>query len=101
MAVENILVRERIIDQKNVSDYTLLSDAQSCALLKEYVITYLLLHAEEVLQFEDSSRLRESSELLAEMIVLQARISKGNINSQKKERGELELQISPLEEELN
>ena len=36
MAVENILVRERILDKKNVSDYILFSDAQSCALLKEY-----------------------------------------------------------------
>eukprot|EP00956_Cyclotella_meneghiniana_P005122 scaffold6381_cov69-Cyclotella_meneghiniana.AAC.2 len=44
MAVEHVLVRERILTRKNVSDYILFADAQSCPLLKEYAITYFLLN---------------------------------------------------------
>ena len=48
----------------------LFADAQSCPLLKEYAISYLTLNAQEVLQSESSKELRESSDLLSEIIVL-------------------------------
>ena len=72
MAVENVLVGERILTRKNVSDYMLFADAQSCPLLKEYAISYFLLNAREVLQSKHSKRLRESVELLSEIITLQS-----------------------------
>lgn len=70
LAVENDLVRECILDKTNVADYILFADAQSCALLKEYAISFLALHSKEILKSEHSKRLRESAELLAEIIVL-------------------------------
>ena len=71
IAVENVLVGERILTRKNVSDYILFAHAQSCPLLKEYAISYFMLHAREILQSEHSKRLRESAELLSEIIMLQ------------------------------
>jgi hypothetical protein len=70
MHVENTLVRERIMNKKNVSDWILFADAHSCPLLKEYAIFYFLLHAKEILRSEHSKRLRESGELLSEVIML-------------------------------
>lgn len=71
VAVENVLVAERILNRKNVSDFILFADAQSCPLLKEYATSYFLLHAKEILQSQHSKRLRESAELLSEIIILQ------------------------------
>jgi hypothetical protein len=48
MAVENILVNECIMNEVNISDYILFADAQSCPLLKEYAISYLISHAQEI-----------------------------------------------------
>eukprot|EP00956_Cyclotella_meneghiniana_P024332 scaffold48767_cov67-Cyclotella_meneghiniana.AAC.6 len=52
MAVEHVLVRERILTPKNVSDYIQLADAKSCPLLKEYATTFLYVNAEDVLNSE-------------------------------------------------
>jgi len=70
MTVEHALVRERILTMENVSDYILFADAQSCPLLKEYAITYFLLNAREVLKSEHSQCLRESGELLSEIMMI-------------------------------
>jgi speckle-type POZ protein len=43
LAVETDLVRHRVLRKDNVADYILFADAQSCALLKEYAISYFLL----------------------------------------------------------
>jgi hypothetical protein len=48
----------------------LFADAQSCPLLKEYAISYLILNAQEVLQSDFSKELREPGDLLSEVIVL-------------------------------
>jgi speckle-type POZ protein len=70
LAIETALVRQRVLDKKNVADYILFADAQSCALLKEYAVSFFLLHAKEILKSEHSKRLRESSELLSEIVML-------------------------------
>ena len=69
MAVENMLVQECIINKENVADYIVFADAQCCALLKEYAISYFALHAKEILKSEHSKNLRESSQLLSEIII--------------------------------
>ena len=70
MLVEHVLVRERILTTKNVSDYILFADAKSCPLLKEYAIAFLRLNATEVLKSEHSKCLRKSGEILAEVVML-------------------------------
>jgi hypothetical protein len=71
MGVENMLVQECVMTQENASDYILLfADAQSCPLLKEYAVSFFLLHSQEVLKSKHSKQLRESGELLSEMLIL-------------------------------
>lgn len=70
MAVEHVLVRERILTRENVCDYILFADAQSCPLLKEYAIAFFLLNSKDVLKSEYSTCLRESSDLLSEILMI-------------------------------
>ena len=72
LAVENVLVQECVIDNKNAAGYIVFADAMSCPLLKEYAISYFLLHAADILRSEHSRRLRESGELMAELWNLMA-----------------------------
>jgi hypothetical protein len=69
MAIENILVQECILTKENVSSYILFADAHSCPLLKEYAISYFLLHYKEVLKSEHSSQLGDSGEILSEIML--------------------------------
>ena len=70
MTIENILVKERIMDKKNVVDYILFADAQCCPLLKEYAICFFLMHHKEILKSEHSKCLRDSGELMTEIMLL-------------------------------
>ena len=70
MCVENILVRERILNKVNVSDFILFAEAQSCPLLKEYAISYFIVHYKEVLISDNSKDLKQSGELLSEIMTL-------------------------------
>jgi hypothetical protein len=102
MAVENILVRERVMTKKNVADYLLFADAQSCPLLKEYAMAFFVLHSKEVLRSEHSERLRESGELLSEIII---QIGVGDDNGMsvaelRKELGKRELDVDGSKEAL-
>ena len=69
MLVENVLVRERIMTRENVADYILFADAQSCPLLKEYAITFFLVHYKEVLKSEHSKCLKDSGDLMSEIML--------------------------------
>jgi hypothetical protein len=102
LAVENDLVRECIIDKTNVADYILFADAQSCALLKEYAISFLALHAKEILKSEHSKRLRESAELLSEIIVLtnEDDVDTMTVTDLRKELGECGLDVDGSKEML-
>ena len=82
MIVENVLVRNRVINKRTMSDYILLADAKNCALLKEYVISYFLLHPTDILKSDDSKELRESAELMAELTI--AMDSQSNPSKRKK-----------------
>ena len=68
--VEIFLVCEHIMERENVSDWILFADAQSFSLLKEYAISYFLLHSREILKSEHSKHLQECEEVLSEIIVL-------------------------------
>lgn len=70
MAAEKVLVQERILNHKNVSKYLLFADAQTCPLLKEYAIQYFLLSSRDILRSEHSKCLRDSAEMLSEIIML-------------------------------
>ena len=101
MAVEHVLVRERILTTKNVCDYILFADAKSCPFLKEYAITFLRANAKEVLQSEHSLRLRESSELLTEVVVLSNEVDDTlNVNELRKELGKRKLDVDGSKEIL-
>ncbi len=51
-------------------DWILFADAKSCPLLKEYAISYFLLHTPEILESDLSIELRDSAELMAELVVV-------------------------------
>ena len=70
MMVESVLVRERVMTDENVADYLLFADAQSCPLLKEYAISFFLMKHREILESEHSKRLRDSGELMTEIMML-------------------------------
>lgn len=108
MAVQHVLVRERIINTTNVSDYILFADAKSCPLLKEYAVTFFLLNAEDVLKSEHSKCLKDSSELLAEMLLLVAGSNGGtltvkdtmSVNELRLELGKRKLDVEGSKEVL-
>eukprot|EP00956_Cyclotella_meneghiniana_P006245 scaffold8150_cov69-Cyclotella_meneghiniana.AAC.6 len=103
VAVEHVLVRERILTTENVCDYILFADAQSCALLKEYAISFFLLNAEDVLKSKYSKCLKESGELLAE-ILLMSRSNEGaetlTVNELRKELGKRKLDVDGSKDAL-
>eukprot|EP00956_Cyclotella_meneghiniana_P005835 scaffold7611_cov47-Cyclotella_meneghiniana.AAC.3 len=94
IAVENVLVRERILNRENVADYILFADAQSCPLLKEYAISFLVFNS-DVLQLEESKHLRESGELLSEIIIIQSRSDEEgmSVTQLRNELGRLRLDV--------
>jgi hypothetical protein len=104
LAVENILVQERIINKVNVSDYILFADAQSCALLEEYATSFFLLHFRELLKSEHSKCLRDSGELLSEIMLLMAdehEVKKSTTVSElRKELGKRGLDVDGSKEAL-
>lgn len=67
--VEAELVRSRVLDKKNVSDWLLFADSRVCRLMKYYAISFLKLHAHEVLASEYSSDMKESPELMMELFL--------------------------------
>eukprot|EP00956_Cyclotella_meneghiniana_P033527 scaffold96769_cov63-Cyclotella_meneghiniana.AAC.5 len=99
--VENVLVRERIMNRENVSDWILFADAHSCALLKEYALSYFLLHSTEILKSEHSKRLRESGEVLSEIIMLMADGDGGiTVTELRKQLGKRDLDVDGSKETL-
>ncbi|KAL7475612.1 hypothetical protein ACHAW6_001525, partial [Cyclotella cf. meneghiniana] len=95
MEVENVLVQECVINSKNVAGYIVFADAMSCPLLKEYAISYFLLHAADVVHSEHSRQLRESGELMAELLTLMAseNIDSKTVTELREELGERGLDI--------
>jgi speckle-type POZ protein len=105
MAVENILVQERVVTKKNVSKYIVFADSKCCRLLKEYALSYFVLHCKDVLESEDSKILIESGELLKEIIILIGRSRDDGVRSMgvaqlRKELGKRKLDVDGSKEAL-
>jgi hypothetical protein len=78
MLIENTLVEMCVIDMKNVVDYLLFAEANDCALLKEYALTYFVLHVEDVLNSKQTKKLQEYPDLMKEVLIA---VAKGNKKS--------------------
>ena len=105
MFVENVLVQERVLTTENVAEYILFADAQSCPLLKEYAISFFSAHCREVLLSEHSKCLKESGELLSEVILLMNPSwdvsSEGmDVNELRKELGKRKLDVDGTKDAL-
>ena len=90
--------------RENVADYILFADAQSCPLLKEYAITFFLVHYKEVLKSEHSKCLKDSGEMLSEiMLLMQPENVEGEtmtVNELRKELGKRRLDVDGSKDAL-
>jgi hypothetical protein len=68
MLVENALVEGCVISNRNVVNYLLFAEANDCALLKEYAMTYFVLHVEDVLSSKYTKKLQEVPDLMKEVL---------------------------------
>ena len=129
MEVERTLVACCVVDVSNCIDFILFSDKNKCPFLKEHAISYLVERSNDVLNSESSEKLKQSSELMHEIMVAMAsnsivqkqtikgqrRSKKGrkkNSNKQKtssraqtkqaqhEKKGTKSRQVSPLQSEL-
>ena len=99
--IENVLICERIMNRENVSDWILFADAQCCTLLKEYAISYFLLDSSDILRSEHSKRLRESGEVLSEIMMLMADGDEGmTVTELRKQLGKIDLDVDGSKETL-
>lgn len=73
IAVETVLVESLVITTGNVADWLIFADAKSCPLLKEYATMYFLSQSEDILKSESSAQLKESPQLLTELMMEMAR----------------------------
>ena len=104
MFVENTLVSERVLTVENVAEYILFADAKCCPLLKEYAFAFFSVHSKQVLKLETSKCLKESGELLSEIILS---MNPGNgeedistVNELRKELGKLGLDVDGSKDAL-
>lgn len=67
---EKVLVQERILNHEMSRSTFCFADAQTCLLLKEYAIQYFLLSPRDILGSKRSKCLRDSAEMLSEIIML-------------------------------
>eukprot|EP00956_Cyclotella_meneghiniana_P037971 scaffold147162_cov74-Cyclotella_meneghiniana.AAC.9 len=67
--VENALVRNCVVSKSNVSDYILFAASKNCPMLKEYAVSFFMLNAQDVLKSDSSLQLRESAEILTELMI--------------------------------
>ena len=66
----------RHIAIESAADLLLFADAQSCPLLKENAIEYIVKHADEVMQTDGWTRLAESAKLLQEVMQMMSSVNK-------------------------
>mmetsp|Transcript_27963 Transcript_27963/g.52266 ORF Transcript_27963/g.52266 Transcript_27963/m.52266 type:complete len:387 (-) Transcript_27963:223-1383(-) len=69
MAVEKTLVEQQVINLRNVADWLVFADSTTCALLKEHALAYFKCRAKDVLAHKSSADLKESPQLLQEVIL--------------------------------
>ena len=71
--VEHALVHNFLIIKTNVSDYILFAAANNCPMLMlkeyEYAVSFFMLNAQDVLKSESQLQLRESTNILTELMI--------------------------------
>mmetsp|Transcript_32085 Transcript_32085/g.67877 ORF Transcript_32085/g.67877 Transcript_32085/m.67877 type:complete len:379 (+) Transcript_32085:103-1239(+) len=72
VAVENTLVASCGICLSNVAQYLLFADANTCPLLKEYATSFFVARAKDIMSTRYSEKLKQSPELLQELILATA-----------------------------
>ena len=87
-AVEHNFVCERHVYEWNAADCIVFADAQSCPLLKEYAISVFLLFAKDILKSDDSEDLRESGELMSQIMVKIVDYYEGDKQGKRKLEGD-------------
>jgi hypothetical protein len=97
IATETQMVKNCVVDKTNAADYILFADARSCPLLKEYAISLFMLYAPNILRSEHSKNLRESAQLLEELLYLS---TSGALNQQVSSAGTKSTKMGPSVTEL-
>ena len=69
MLAETALVAHQVIDIENVVLFLILADAKTCPLLKEYSMSCGIQSPRDVLNSKHAEKLKESSELMQEIIL--------------------------------
>jgi hypothetical protein len=77
IAVENIIVELCAIGLKNAADYFVFAEANTCPLLQEYAMSYIMSRPDDVFNSEHSICLKEAPELLQELLIKRANIDRG------------------------
>lgn len=77
IAVENIIVELRAIGLKNAADYFVFADANTCPLLREYAMSYIMSRPDDVFNSEHSKCLNEAPELLQDLLIERTNIDRG------------------------
>ena len=98
LEVEATFVQYGFISISNVVDVMLFADAKTCPLLKEYSLSYFVARAKDILQLESSSKLKESADLMHELMTLI--FCHGDSASDKKECDYNKLSIYELRRKL-
>lgn len=109
MLAENTLVEGCVVNIKNVVEYFVFADTTDCALLKEYALSYLILHVEDVLFSNQTKKLQEAPELMSEVLVSVAkgdnktqhsRIRMMSVSGMRKELARQEMDVNGSKEVL-
>ena len=69
VAVEHILVDQRVIHLNNVVEWLMYAEARTCPLLKEYAMTYFTGRVKDILAHESYQILKELPDLMKELML--------------------------------
>jgi hypothetical protein len=95
------MVQNCVVDKTNAADYILFADARSCPLLKEYAISFFMLYTPNILRSEHSKNLRESAQLMEELLYLSTSGALNpHVSSAATKSNKTELSVTELREEL-
>ncbi|KAL9187201.1 hypothetical protein ACHAXT_010921 [Thalassiosira profunda] len=98
LAVEGSLVKQRIMDVKNVAEWLVFADSKTCPMLKEYALSYFTCRVKDVLAHKSSANLKESPELLQEaMLAMSSHFTKDHFTeADKMSVGELRAKLDSM-----
>ncbi|KAL7550144.1 hypothetical protein ACHAWF_013415 [Thalassiosira exigua] len=68
LAMEFSLVQRIYFDLGNVTDWLLFADSNTCPLLKEHAVSYIMANAADYMESSNSKKLKESPKLMEELM---------------------------------